>query len=1231
MAQDYKLINQITETNGGITDTSTEFVSTTATTVDFSAVTATTIVGGAFYGNGANIANINLANTFGQLPLSSYTESFVQNTIVVGKSGSTNFTSIKAAVDSITGATISNRYSIIVHPGVYVEDTITLKEFVDIKAHSYNSTVIEVDSASKNVLNVAGNITLQGLIFRGSTDVGKAIFNLSSDMGAGKVLTCIACTAGNTYSILNASLGVGQFGIIAFEGITGSYGNGFVSGFNISGDGYTVVPLSDSKNSVSNAMTDYINISGANNKVILTNFGVLVQPIFGGSLTNFIRCSDGATVEAVSVAVDGSNTGINNENFGAGCNLKLNDFNLINTISDINIQSPTTIGSYFGTSEYTKTYINPNCLFHVVNKDLKNIIVANKGGDFSSIAAAVNYITGASENNIYKIQVGAGTFVEPLIDLSTKPYISIVGSSIQTTIVVPLTSTQNIFNVGVNNELSFLTISGASSTYAGVESNDGGDFFQLHKITFIDCDICVKVISNTQDAFGWLEYVDFNGVMSYGLYIEANNNFRATVNAENFYTFPGDTGFTAAYVTGTGSQLIINSAGLYGSNNPGVISYSNIGIECQNGANIAMVATEVSGFNTGILNNNAGTGCALSIAGSIFKDNDVYDISVNSPFTTGGMIGAMDLSKLYINPSSTFTPFFTNRTVDGGAVVIGDLYQSGTVSKLLNISKFIRAEASMGLSTGGELTEAGGLAISVAAGSGYLYATGDYVKEVSWSAMTLTIPSGTTKYIVVDENAIVSDNAAKGDGIHSILLGSVYARTANIHYIENTPLSIKLLGNRTIEFINQAFGVVYTTGSIVTENGVRQLNITGGERYYNLDEFIATGGTPVFFEEHWRNGDGTYHHGPTTATTVQNNVYDAGSGLTAMTAGYYAKHSLYVTGEGNYEQYLLVYAQSQHSGLTEVVAANLPTPPTEFVDSTCIIASIITREGATNIIQIRDERPVVGSSSSSLSSSLIHGNLQGLTADDHKQYLLVDGTRPMEGSLNMGNQAIISANTINGVTIESHASRHLPNGLDPLATAAPISISNKNEIGIQNSLSRSDHQHAHGIHSGGTTHDVATTSIDGFMLAADKLYIDSVPVLLNTKADISGQTFTGNIYAPSISANTFYSAGTSLETIIVSIASASTSSDSPIFIITGNTTLTEVSQKRIVDSSSAVTINFPQITKNNVAITLTNVNTGIETILPYYGQLINGDTSIIVNRKYVSLDFISFESNWYII
>jgi hypothetical protein len=66
------------------------------------------------------------------------------------------------------------------------------------------------------------------------------------------------------------------------------------------------------------------------------------------------------------------------------------------------------------------------------------------------------------------------------------------------------------------------------------------------------------------------------------------------------------------------------------------------------------------------------------------------------------------------------------------------------------------------------------------------------------------------------------------------------------------------------------------------------------------------------------------------------------------------------------------------------------------------------------------------------------------------------------GDLNLNNNNIYDVNTINNIVFDSHSYRHLPNGEDPLATAAPSTIlatTVSNSEGVANSFARSDHTH----------------------------------------------------------------------------------------------------------------------------------------------------------------------------
>lgn len=89
------------------------------------------------------------------------------------------------------------------------------------------------------------------------------------------------------------------------------------------------------------------------------------------------------------------------------------------------------------------------------------------------------------------------------------------------------------------------------------------------------------------------------------------------------------------------------------------------------------------------------------------------------------------------------------------------------------------------------------------------------------------------------------------------------------------------------------------------------------------------------------------------------------------------------------------------------------------------------------------------------------------------------------------------------------------------ATAIEISDSTSNE-GVSTSFARADHLHAHGNRGGGTLHAVATTSVAGFMSAADKALSDNQDFLVKTPGayPYTGLTADNVILVSSTSART---------------------------------------------------------------------------------------------------------------
>lgn len=111
------------------------------------------------------------------------------------------------------------------------------------------------------------------------------------------------------------------------------------------------------------------------------------------------------------------------------------------------------------------------------------------------------------------------------------------------------------------------------------------------------------------------------------------------------------------------------------------------------------------------------------------------------------------------------------------------------------------------------------------------------------------------------------------------------------------------------------------------------------------------------------------------------------------------------------------------------------------------------------------------------------------------QYFTIDrfGTFSSFGDWNFNNHSMSNI-LIDGISIATHSSRHLPNGSDPLMTGTPSNIGASNSIGTSNAFARQDHIHAHGTQSGGNLHATASHVSHGFMSFSDKQSLDSLIV-----------------------------------------------------------------------------------------------------------------------------------------
>jgi hypothetical protein len=1022
-----------------------------------------------------------------------YNKTHNTNILNVRKNPNTGeFSSIKSAVDSITTNSITNQFLVNVAPGLYVEDTITLKPYVRLKGSGILQTIININSPVKTAVIGCGSSEICELVITGANNVsGNGIYYDGTGSSATFSTFFINDVAfGNNYNqiVMSASLPTTLLSVnnCIFGGLGVTFSKGFV--ISSTGGNSAEVSITDIKcqEITGPFVSKFLEISGSNTLVNFNN-----SQILGGNSTDCFVAFDGARLQINSCLIQDFVNAIRTPNIGVGPIIEIRDIIFNNNTNELLFQHPQTGGNMFGYSDYLKTTIPESAPFFILNKDEKVISVEKKGGDFTSIAAAVAAITDSSFTNRYIIKIGAGTFIEPAIVLDdTKQYISIVGSAIQSTVVIPDTPYHHIFQIGIYNEISFLDCQGSGVGYAGIAILDSGNFSQAHKITFNNCDIGILITSETQDTFFYGEYIDYNGQYSYGTYIQSTNGFAAYANLENYYNFP--TSVTAStignFVSGTSSECHILASGQSGIN-------SGTAFVIQDGAYVDMRSILIEKWNVGISVPNVGAGPNISAESINIIDIINSDMDIEHPDTTGAYQGTATTDKVIIN-SVNFNTVIQDLT-DGSLDISSDLNIRYSNTILTNISDAITETLTCGVMEGGNMTDGNGLTISVSAGFGYIESISDnsILLRYDWDDSQILLPDNSVNYIYFNNNGSLTASPFVPDSVTNILLGRIISSSASVEIVDSSPLLADHNSNRDNKASRFGFGAIYSSGSSVVQNATYSLHIDigSGHYFFTENEFLPSGGSNINFISYYQNGIGGWVR--TATNSVDSANFDNGLGtLQGLSASYYAKHSMYVVGDGLNEKYMLVYAQNQYNSLLSAQQANIPNPPNYFIEGITPIAAIIVQQGTSSIIQIRDIRPTLSFRSEGVNAPALHSSLLGLLNDDHPQYLRTDGARTLSASLDMGGFDILNPGLVDGVDVASHSSRHLPNGSDPLTTGVPSTIGIVNSEGIQNALARQDHIHAHGNQPGGSLHDVVTQTVNGFMPSSDKIRLDNFSI-----------------------------------------------------------------------------------------------------------------------------------------
>ena len=587
---------------------------------------------------------------------------------------------------------------------------------------------------------------------------------------------------------------------------------------------------------------------------------------------------------------------------------------------------------------------------------LKNVVIVQQSpgpGQFSSISAAVASIATASSSNPWVVMVGPGVYVEPQIVM--KPYISLVGDPNAVTVVASNPNAHLILGAS-NSTIQFLTLTGVTgSGYAAVYSN--GDPFYVLSCSFISNNIGLWCDGTSVLSVTFFTTCVFNGSTTNAVLVTNNGN--PSIAIGSLLVIQSTASVSTFNVSGASSILVISSTTLQGSG-------SNIGFTVYNGAQLGIYGCALENYGTGLYAPNTGSASVINVNGTTFLNN-TSDINIASTTTTGTIQATAS------DESSTFS------TVGNFSILLldpdNDLIFSGEqkVQQLNGVftdfSTLSSQATPMGVLSGGVISIVSGLTANASAGYGYLDLGGlagppASILKIVWPSTNITLTANSINYLYFNQSGTLVANSNFPDTATFILLGRVVTNSTGIDFIDASPLNIRHYANLNDNFIRMALGSIYQYGSQVTEDVTPlHLDVTGGSYFFGDNHFLPSAGTNITFQTFYRNGLGGWTIGSTNV--VDTNNYDNGSGtLQPIPSGYYARHTLYLVGQGANQQYLFVYAQTTYSSLVLAQTGTIPLPPNYFTDGVVLIASLIVKQGSTSIIagggQIVDNRPRIG-------------------------------------------------------------------------------------------------------------------------------------------------------------------------------------------------------------------------------------------------------------------------------
>ena len=387
----------------------------------------------------------------------------VHNFITVGVSGE-QFTNVAEALTFITDASASNPYVISVSPGIYNENQLTMIPYVSVVGFSSETTILQPNNPNENFIIGADNARIENMTITGATR-GALVYHSSPTGTTRSRFAVQKCFLGNADTLVRTHSTTGASTVHVTTCNYGSsyqFNYGFVATNDASGNISRILILQGSTIGMTAPLPAGLALaSGPNAEIVMNGHQIRTSALSSGY---GVKADNGGLLRLIGTSIRGFAQGILLDASGAPTTIYANGINCQDNTMDLVVEDPDATGFVSGITEYSKISINASSTVFVPNKDLTIILVAKRGGDFSTINDALDFITDNSSTNPYLIRVGPGIFEESQI--VCKEYVSITGSGCTQTIVQAANLGEHLVLTIDHIAITALTLTGTGTGYS---------------------------------------------------------------------------------------------------------------------------------------------------------------------------------------------------------------------------------------------------------------------------------------------------------------------------------------------------------------------------------------------------------------------------------------------------------------------------------------------------------------------------------------------------------------------------------------------------------------------------------------------------------------------------------------------------------------------------------------------------------------------------------------------